>query len=171
MAVVTTKAAAITNRDATPRVPNLAGVTGGILRSAVGTVELASGDSIASKYLLIGNVPSGARIDNLKLYCDAISTSGAGDIGLYDPTAAGGAVVDQDFFASAVVLTSALNGTDVTHEAGGSTAFGDIARAEMPLWQALGLSSDPCKTYDIVLTLTAAAGGAGTVTLKAQWAL
>lgn len=165
MAVVTTKAAAIVNRDATPRVPANARVSRADLKEGVGIVEGANGDSIASKFVYC-SVPSSARVSEVLLSCDAIATSGAMDIGLYKNTADGGAVVDADFFASAVVLTSALKNSDVTYESG---VF-DIDDSEKPLWEALGLASDPGLVYDVAGTLTAALGGAGTTVVKIRYA-
>jgi hypothetical protein len=169
MAVVTTKSGFITNRDAgtgTLNNPHLANV----LKNAVGTVEGANGDSIASKFIM-AQVPSNARISRVLLSCDAISTSGAADCGIYRSTADGGAVVDVDFFASAQVLTAALVHSDITHEADAADAGAGYGRAdvEKPLWQALGLTSDPSVLYDVVLTLTTALGGAGTVNLEVDY--
>jgi len=53
----------------------------------------------------------------------------------------------------------------VTHESG---VF-DVANIEKRLWEALGLSADPKIWYDIVVTLTAAAGSAGTISLKTRY--
>lgn len=172
MAVVTTKSGVITNRDSTPIVLSNASIANGSMHEAVGTVEGANGDSIASKFIY-ASVPSNARISRVLLSCDAIATSGAGDIGVYQTTANGSTVVDADFFASAVVLTSALVHSDITHEADAADAgagYG-LADVEKPLWQALGLTSDPSRMYDIVLTLTTALGGAGTVSLKVQYVI
>lgn len=169
MAVVTTKSGFITNRDAgtgtlsNPQLNN-------IMKNAVGTVEGANGDSIASKFIM-AQVPSNARVSKVLLSCDAISTSGAADCGIYRSTADGGAVVDADFFASAVVLTAALNHSNITHEAdptGAGAGYGQ-EDVEKPLWQALGLTADPSVYYDVVLTLTAALGGAGTVSLEVEY--
>jgi len=170
MAVVTTKSAAITNRDAVPSTKNSAAVEGGVLREALGIVELANGDSVASK-LIMCQVPSNARISQVLLSCDAIATSGAADCGVYYNTTDGGAVIDADHFASAVVLTSALVHSDISHEADAADAgagFG-LADAAKPLWESLGLASDPGKMLDVALTLTTAAGGAGTVGLKVRY--
>jgi hypothetical protein len=82
-----------------------------------------------------------------------------------------GAVIDADFFASAQSLAAALVNSDITHEADAADAgagFG-LADKEKPLWQALGLTSDPGKWYDIVATLTAAAASAGTVALLTRY--
>jgi hypothetical protein len=164
MAVVTTKSAAITLFDASQQTLVSTKILGGRMREAVGTLEAVSGDSIASVYRLC-RVPSRARISRVLLSCDAITTC-AGDVGVYDTAANNsGAVVDADLFASAQSLATALANTDVTHESG---VFG-VEDVEQPLWQALGLTADPQKFYDIAVTLTAAAGSAGTVSLKAQW--
>lgn len=162
MAVVNTKASAITAADAGTAVKK--NLTAGILKECAGTLEAVSGDSIASVFRL-ARVPSNARISRVLLSCDAITTC-AGDVGVYDVAAVNsGAVVDADFFASAQSLATALANTDVTHESG---VFG-VEDIEQPLWQALGLSADPGKQYDIAVTLTAAAGSAGTVSLKVAY--
>lgn len=163
MAVVNTKATVVTNGDASPVDLSAPYLIHGRVREVVGTAEAANGDSIGSTYRL-GRVWSGSRISQILLMCDAITTC-AGDIGLYKTAADGGAVVDADFFASAQSLATALTGTDVTHESG---VF-DIANVEKRLWEALGLSSDPKIWYDIVVTLTAAAGSAGTISLKTRY--
>lgn len=171
MAVVTTKSASITARDAMVRTASNASVARGVLKEAVGTIEAANGDSIGSKYIFC-SVPSNARISAVRYKCDAI-TSGAGDIGVYRTTADGGAVVKAAAFASAVSIASALSvPTDVTHEAdptdGNADDFG-LADVEKPLWQVLNLSADPKVMYDIVMTLTAATTAAGTVSLSVQF--
>lgn len=162
MAVVNTKASAITAADAGTAVKK--NLTAGVLKECAGTLEAVSGDSIASVFRL-ARVPSNARISRVLLSCDAITTC-AGDVGVYDVAAVNsGAVIDADFFASAQSLATALANTDVTHESG---VFG-VEDIEQPLWQALGLSADPGKQYDIAVTLTAAAGSAGTVSLKVAY--
>lgn len=162
-AVVNTKAAQITNMDASTQTLNRTNMMSGKLREAVGTAEAANGDSIGSTYRL-ARVPSRARISRVLLSCDAITTC-AGDVGVYRTAGDGGAVVDADAFASAQSLASALANQDVTHESG---VFG-VEDVEQPLWEALGLSADPRVFYDIVVTLTAAAGSAGTISAKVQW--
>lgn len=170
MAVVTTKSTACTAGDAFPQTNTQQKIHGGRLRESLGVVEAVSGDSIGSQYRL-ARISSGDRVSRILLSCDAITTC-AGDVGLYDiPAVNAGAVVDADFFASAQSLASALVNQDVTHEADAADAgagFG-LADVEKPLWQALGLASDPGKQYDVVVTLTAAAGSAGTVALKVQY--
>lgn len=157
MAVVTTKSATITNRDAVPAVINDGRLERGALRSSHGYVTAVNGDSIGSKYVL-ASVPSSAMVRQVLLSNDAITTCAA-DIGVYRNTKDGGAVVSAALFGSAVSLASAQSNVDVTNE---STNYG-VDKQEQPLWQAAGLTSDPGGTLDIVATLTAAAGSGGKV--------
>lgn len=170
MAVVTTKSTAVTNSDALPQTLSPQRIDGGRIRERVGVIEAGATDSIGSVYRLM-RINSVDRVSRLLLSCDAITTA-VGDIGIYDISSVNaGAVVDADFFASAQALTSALINQDVTHEADAADAgagFG-LADVEKPLWQALGLASDPGKQYDVAVTLTAAATGAGTVVLRLQY--
>lgn len=166
------KSTGITNRDATPRTINNPAAFAGMLKGFVGQKETADPDqdSIGSTFRL-GQIPSNAVIHSLKIFSDDMgSTAAAIDIGIYKNTADGGAVVDADFFAAAVSLKDgALNGTEVIHN---NTSTGnDIAKAEKPLWQALGLASDPNLMYDVVATATGAVDTAGTLCLKGVYAV
>lgn len=170
MAVVNTKSTAVTNADAATQTNLSLKIAGGRLRESVGTVEAVNGDSIGSTFRL-ARIRSGDRVSRVLLSCDAISSC-AGDIGIYDITSVNsGAVVDADFFASAQSLASALVNADVTHEADAADAGAGFGHAdvEKPLWQALGLTSDPGKLYDIAVTLTAAAAANGTIAMKVQY--
>ena len=171
MAVVNLKTAQITNRDAVPIVHMPASLAESVMRGAVGTIELASGDSIASTYRFF-QIPSNAIVYSLQIYCDAI-TSGAGDVGIYQTPQNGGAVVDVDYFASAQSIATAITtGTEICHEADATDAgvgFG-LADMEKALWLGLQLTADPVREYDVVLTLTAATTAAGTVGLRCRYA-
>ena len=163
MAVVEVKSTLITNADATPVVLNSPRVDGAFEHVKVATAAITSGDSIASTYRMF-RVPSNAVITDLRIYSPDIGTTTVADIGLY--AADGGAVADADFFASALSLKDgALNGTDVLHE----SAVFSIANSGKELWDALGLTSDPSVSYDVTLTLTAAADATGTVKLIGRY--
>lgn len=159
MAVVNTKSTVVSNGDAVPAVITTAQLGDGRMRQKRGVVAAASGDSIGSTFRFF-RVKSNDIVAQLLLSCDAITTCAA-DFGLYKPAVNGGAVVDADFFASAQSLASALSNTDITRESGVVT----VANMEKPLWQALGLTEDPQTEYDVVATLTAAAGSAGDIAL------
>ena len=137
MATEALKSTAITNRDAGDKIANF---LEGTLKECVGVVEAGASDT--SSTLRMCQVPSWARISQIQLYSDDVGNAGAVIIGIYQTTANGGAVVDADLFSSAVdVNTAALNGSDVTYEAGTSGA--NIDDAQKQLWQQLGLSTDP----------------------------
>lgn len=166
MAVVIKKSTAVTAGDAFPQTNTPQRIHGARLRESLGFVELASGDSVGS-ICRIARLRSNDRISRVLLSCDAITTCAA-DVGVYE---AGGVGVANDFFASAQSLATALVNQDVTHESDAADAgsgFG-LADVEKPLWEALGLAADTGKLYDITLTLTAAAGSAGTVAVKVQY--
>lgn len=152
----------ITNRDATPSVKN--GYSVGTEKSVVAKVACGTGD-LGSTYRFF-SIPSNARVSELKIYSPDMGTTGVADIGIYETTEKGSAVVDADFFASALDMKAgALSGLDITHE---SAAF-SLANCEKPLWEALGLTEDPNKVYDVVLTTTEAFQAAGTVKLLCRY--
>lgn len=162
MAVVTVKSSQITNRDALPVVLSNDATVKGITKSACGQASVANGDSIASAYILC-TIPSNARIQDVLLYSDAI-TSAAADIGLFDTTLNGGVVVSGQFFVAAQSLAAILTGTNLR-----KSAVNTVAKFEQFVWQVLGLAADPCKTYDVVVKLTAAATAAGSVAIDIRW--
>lgn len=165
MAVVSVSSTVITNRDAVPRVKTISRVIKMAMQMASGTLEAATGDSAASKYKF-AQIASNARISQVLLSCDAL-TAGAMDIGIYQTTDNGGAVVDADHFASAVSMASALSNSDVTFESG---VYG-VEDLEKPLWEALGLAADPQRDYDIVGTVTTAITAGGTISLQVSYGI
>lgn len=169
MAVETLKGVGVTNRDATPRVLNATGVLEGAGEKC-GMDYLASVPASASvgSTIRLGSVPSNCRITDLRLTSDA-QTAGAFDVGVYRTTADGGAVVDQDFFATAVSCASAVVNSDVLNESTTNT----IAKQSQPLWQALGMTSDPKSQLDLVLTCatTAVTTGTGAIMLRFRYVM
>lgn len=150
MATENLKSGAITNRDATPPVPTTA--NSGMLRRTWGVVEAAGGD--AGSTYRICQVPSNARGIMAYIATDDLGTGLTAHIGVYQTTKNGGAAVDADFFADAVdVATAAVALTNVTFERLATR----IADFEKPLWEQLGLTADPGRDYDIVLTSVSAA--------------
>jgi len=156
--------AQITNRDAVPRVLEDSRETKARLQESCALVEVASTDA-SDDVIRYFSVPSNARISQILLSCDDSGTAGAMDIGVYQTTENGGAVVDADLFASAQVLTTALTNSDVTYESGQY----NIDESEAPLWSVLGLSADSNRDYDICGTLTTAAESDATTVLKGRF--
>jgi hypothetical protein len=159
MATENVLSGAITNRDATPKVLNTA--QGGVVRRAWGTAEAAAAGDAGSTYRLC-SIPSNARAIRVVLATDDLGTTATLDVGLYQTTENGSAVVDADFFASAVnANTAAVAETMVSHESG---VYG-VEDIEKPLWEALGLSADSQRDYDVVVTSAGDIDQAGTITL------
>ena len=150
MAIANSSSAAITNRDASPVVANNPGSGGqGFLRSVYSLIASVAAALSATSILRIIEVPTNAIVESVKLFSGA-QAAGAGDIGVYRNTADGGAVVDADFFGSAVSVAAAVNGDEVSHE---STVY-TLAKRAQPLWKAVGLTKDPGGTFDICFTVT-----------------
>jgi hypothetical protein len=161
MAVVNVKSQIITDLDAVPQVKTNPLEDGGKLRYKAGLAEFASSDATSVARVL--RVSSSALVHELLFACDDLGTGGTVDIGLHDISSVNsGAVVDADFFASAVDTdTAALGFTNVTRE----SSVVSIDNSIKPIWEQLGLSSDPKKFYDVTVTRNTAQGS-GTVVLR-----
>lgn len=163
MATENVKSGAITNRDATPQVLNTS--QGGIVRRAWGTVEANAAGDAGSTYRMC-SIPSNARAIRVVLACDDLGTTATLDVGIYQTTANGAAVVDADFFASAINANSAaVAETMVSHESG----VYNIDDVEKPLWEALGLSADSKRNYDIVVTSAGDIDASGTISVVVDY--
>lgn len=164
MAVVTLKSDYVTNADDTPVTLNPS-YQNGTLREQIATDEITSGDSSTSTFRML-RVFSGWRVSDLIVDSDDMGTTTAGDVGLYRTAQDGGAVVDADFFASALSLSGgALSNQNITHE----SAVVDVANKHKRLWEQLGLTTDPGVWYDVTLTLTANCDGTGTLTMRCRY--
>lgn len=163
-AVVFVKSTVITNADATPAVINKGNLAGARVRQHRGIVTSVNGDSIASIYRVC-RVKSNDLVDRLEILNASWGAACTGDFGLYQTAQNGGAVVDVDFFATAVDLNTArLAPLDITLEAGAGVTV--VANCEKRIWEALGLTVDPQVEYDVAVTLVAAAAAAGALCVK-----
>ncbi len=166
MAVDHVKSAGITNLDAVPVVPLTTGEGApGVLRQVDGYVTAVASSSADATYQLV-RLPSNAKIKEITFESEA---QGAGkfDLGVYyatngtkgKPTALLAAnAIDQAFFGTVIDAASAVVRTDVLNESGAFT----LDKRQMPLWQLLGLSSDPGGEFDIVATVKTTAVTTGT---------
>ena len=137
---------------------------GKVLLGDVATIEVAAADDDGSVYRLI-RVPSNCVLTNIDLASDALGTGASYDVGVYEVAANGGFAVDQDEFASGVSLVSAIAWTSVMEEAVPT----DISKIGQPLWQRLGLTSDPGRAYDICATGVVAGTTAGTISMRVRY--
>lgn len=173
MAVVTVKSQAITDQDASPRVAPQAGSGAGYRVKEIDSfVTVTNGDSATSKFLF-SRVPPSIRIKDLWAEWQALGSGCTVDVGVYyasraEDCAVGivpGTVIDADFFASAVDMAAAGAPTNITNESGTYTT----ALRDNPLWEALGLASDPGGKFDIVATIVVDAAATGRLYLKAGY--
>jgi len=165
MTVDASKSAFITNVVATPRVMNNPHLRGKLVEAIGynGTVTAAA--EAASKYFFF-RVPSKARMSELLLTAADFTTAGAIDIGLWQTAENGGAVVDRDYFASALAMTG---GPFARVNQMLESAVNTVANSEQPIWQILGLSADPGVEYDVVAYVTTAFDGGQPMQLIGRW--
>lgn len=156
----------IGNAVAVPPVLTNANVSVGELMEASSAATVSASQASGDTIRLV-RVPSNARISQVLLSTDDATTAGAINIGVWQTSENGGAVVDADLFASALALTGGpFNNSDQTFESGEFT----YAESAKPLWEVLGLASDPGRYYDIVAEVSTTFNGAGTtIALKVRF--
>lgn len=154
----------ISNRAATPRVANEPWTNAKVKTTGPGQLEVSTAED-AGDILTFFEIQSNAVVNGVFVSSDAAITSGAMDVGIYQTADNGGAVVDADFFASALAVGSGLTKQDVTHESG---VYG-IEDRDKPLWEALGLTEDPQISYVVAGTVTTDMGAAGTIVCEALY--
>jgi hypothetical protein len=150
---LTLKSTAITNREATPRVMNNAGAGGpGMARVTYGYIASVTAALSATSIIRLCEVPSNAIVSSVKVTSGA---QGAGkfNIGLYRNNTDGGALVasgSDSFFTTDLDCASAVLDQECVMKA---TSGNTLAKRNQPLWQALGLTSDPGTTFDVAATV------------------
>lgn len=175
MSVDHVKSTPITNLDASPVTRSTTGEgAAGALKHVQGSATAVASSSVDATYQFV-RVPSNAKIKHLYFESGA-QTAGTFDIGVYYATDGQGghptallaaAAIDQDFFASAIDCSSAVARADKVNESGTNTA----AKRNQPLWQALGLTTDPLCHFDIVGTVVSVAvtTGTGIMTVEVEY--
>ena len=142
----------VANFEASPQVLNNAAELHGVLRTAHGTVELASGDSDDNDIVMLAPIPSNAAVPQLFIGSDTFGGSCTFNVGIYQTD---GTVIDEDVFASSVADAAGM--TDVRFEAA------DLNTGSQKLWELAGDSSDPGGYFYIAITFNATGGTAGTL--------
>ena len=169
---------AITSLNASPAVRTSAGFGGtGVLRSIVGTSAALTTGNTAGGIVRLVRVASNAMIQEVYWAVAASTTTFDCDVGVYysnalDGTtaanvAAADTAIDADFFASAVDMhtASTLGWTAITFEKAAMLP----AKCIQPLWQAVGLASDPGGFLDICFTNTSTTNGAPVPSCKVDF--
>lgn len=153
-----------TNASALPRVFNNPHLNGKLCE-AIGYVAPNAAAEANSTYGFF-RVPSSARMSELLVTAADFTTSGAIDIGLRRVAEEGGAVVDADYFASALVMSSGPYArVNQMLESGVNT----LANSESPIWAILGLSADPNLEYEVYATVTTAFDGGQPIQVIGRW--
>ena len=132
----------------------------GVLRVSIDTVGITSTDADGSTYRL-ARVPSNAVLDTITIKNDAITGGTDFFLGFYDIN--DGAAIDAD----------ALLGTTSLASAGDIDGLGsiNIANFGKEVWELAGLTEDPYKLVDIVLTGNTVGTATGTVTAIVKYTL
>lgn len=158
MAVENIKSASVTNLDAVPVVPQSTGEgSAGYMRQVDGIAPVSAGSSATSTYRMV-RLPSNAKLKHLDVIVDAApGATGAVNVGAAysDAVADGTQVANQGTLISATAFASAITLGAAGVRVDGLTALTPTKRAQ-PLWQALGLASDPGGFIDVLLTVSTA---------------
>ena len=108
--MATVKSVEITKLDATPRTTLEAASAGGKLRVWMDTIAVGTGDLDNDDIIIIGQVPSNAKIVSLRIYIDDLNCgSGTHKLGVYNgpqaytisgTTTDAAAVIDEDCYVT-----------------------------------------------------------------------
>lgn len=153
MAVVNTKSASVTARDATPNTlsnPRFHSIYDG------GPVDVAAADDDGSVYRVC-RAHTSQRLFSVHITNAAITSGTDWDFGAYETAANGGALIDKDNIVDARTMASAV----AVPTALAFTTGSDYGKR---LWEILGYTSDPCKEIDLAWTANTVGSGAGTIT-------
>lgn len=177
MSAFNIKSTVLANRDATPKVLSEGILAKGVVKEAYGCQKVSSAGSDlnqAGTQIRLISVPSVSRLSELEYAGTSCGTSVL-DVAVWYPTvvplgagvtATGGSLISSSKFLSNINIPD-------TNQAF-TTAFPAIATLtvqdqEKPLWQLMGLTSDPNVNFDIGFTVRTACSINGYVALRAKY--
>jgi len=139
--------------------------SGSVLYSSIVTFEVAAADDDTSKYR-IAKLPSSVIVKNIEIRNDAVTAGTDYDVGIYQTSENGSAVVDADFFADALDLSSAhICGSELS-----GIKDLPVEDSSEALYEMLGVSlGDEPEYYDLVLTANTVGTAAGTVAVLIEY--
>lgn len=170
------KSTLLVNRDATPKVLTDGYLSGGLWEEAQGSVKSGAADAAGTTYRLV-SVPSNARVSSLIWQSETLGSGCVLDVGVWYPTTlpvGGGnflasgssaALISSSIFATALTANGANALTEITNQSGNYL----IALQETPLWNVIGMSSDPEIDFDLGFVARLATAAAGYVGLKCRY--
>ncbi len=179
MSVYNIKATPIAARDATPAALTNPETGKGFLKAVIGrertSPEGISKGAAASQIRLI-SVPSNARLHSLEYALEALGTSALNVTAWYPTRIPQGAQNSPAASLNAVTVSSSLfvtslSGVDTLSAWTNAFAAGSPTLVQMgqPLWQMLGLTSDPEVNMDLGFSVVTAVTTNGYVGLKATY--
>ena len=145
----------VTNFEATPKTYSPVYQLHGRMRTAQGTIALATTDIDDNDVIMLCPINVAASITSIKLASDDLDSGSASltfNIGLYQTS---GTVVDEDCYATAITLGQAATAfTEYAFE------VRDINVCGQRVWEDGGQSTDPGGQYYLAVTVQAAAATA-----------
>ena len=163
--MATTKSVEITNLDATPRTTLEAASAGGKLRVWMDTYAAGTGDLDDDDIIILGQVPSNAKIVSLMIYNDDLN-SGSGTISGTKTDAA--AVIDEDCYVtdSTAFRAAVTEPVELLAETRNINAIANF------VWEDGGLSEDPKVPLRIAVTMSATGTAiAGDITIVVKYTI
>ena len=136
-------------------------VGGADMLYVLASFPITNGDSIASIYR-IAEIPSNYIPVGGEITCDAITSVNDADLGLYETTENGGAVIDVDALMDGGDLSSALAPGSGLSPISAVT----IANQDAALYTLASDVSSERQAYTLALTINAAATATGTVIVR-----
>lgn len=166
------KSQVLKNRDATPSVLTDAILAKGDVVEVVGCERTSAAIIDAGSQLRMVSVPSSARLSDLHYFAQSLGTS-ALDIAVWYPTAvpatlgvtAASLISSSSFAANIAGVDTGIALTDGM----GTIAQQSVPKRTQPLWQAVGLTSDPLIDLDLGFTVRTATSVQGYVGLRARY--
>ena len=172
MSVFNIKSTYITNRDAAPKVLTDAIQAKGDMMEVIGADRTSAAIIDAASTIKLVSVPSSARLSDLHYFAQSLGTS-ALDIAAWFPTTVpvgSGIVAAQLISSSAFAANIAGVDTGIALTDGmGTIAQQSVPRRLQPLWQSLGLVSDPGIDIDLGFSVRTATSVQGYVGLRARF--
>ncbi len=146
------------------------------MEEVIGSVKTGASDTANSYYRLV-SVPSNARVSELYWQADTLGSGTVLDVGVWYPTVvptgggaflasgSAGVLISSSFFATALTANGAVALTLITNQ---STNY-LIPLQETPLWNVLGMATDPEISLDMGFVTRVGTAAAGYVGLKCKY--
>lgn len=175
MSVFNLKSQLITNRDATPKVLSDGFQAPQMQKEDIGVERTSAPIIDAGSQMRLCIVPSSARLSHINYCNQGLGSSAAADVAVWYPTTISAGAGLSPALAATLISSSSF-GANITGFAtdtgnGWTDAVGTVANCPVnkrmqPLWQVLGLASDPNIDLDVGFTFRTATVTQGYVGMR-----